>query len=436
LPSSYRRTHTARDKFYLKSKSLTLALILALCTIVPTSSAAAKVGATCTKVGAKKVEGGLNLVCTKQGKKLQWAKVKTQAVPKPTPTASHSPTATTSTAEAPKTETQSKYPASPTSFDDLWEKRAGIVYGVWSKVTEEYKRNKGTMPPLKIHRGANTPTYISEEKLKVALLEVAQLYTDYQMPKKLVLFYYSRADLESMTQKAQEIMGPEFQKAYDAHGGPLVKCNVPGDCDDGDAYVGADGTAYIAVGLSIKPTPQMKSRYEVANAETTEFYHSIQGYFYYVNKSSVKSVNGLASPNKPPHWLSSSSENTTSLVLANKDSFEEFEKTQMGFKSWAKNLGLDFTTEWVDSYVDIKNLNNMWSNNRFNGPGRNSMLMGGMINNILISIKGHSIMLDFHKEMSAGQTFEETFQKIFGVTWVSVSPLISKVVYDTYQKSY
>ena len=315
-------------------------------------------------------------------------------------------------------------------------KRDGIVYGVWSKVTEEYKRNKATMPPLEIHRGPNTPTYISEEKLKVALLEVAQLYADYPMPKKVVFFYYSRADLELMTKKAQDIMGPEFQKAYDAHGGPLVKCNVPGDCDDGDAYVGVDGTAYMAVGLSIKPSAQMKSRYEVANAETTEFYHCIQNNFYSLNKSSAPSVNGLSAPNKPPHWLSASSENTTSIVLANKDSFEEFEKTQQGFKSWARNLGLEFTTDWVDNYVDIKNLNNMWSNNRFNGPGRNSMLMGGMINNILISIKGPSIMLEFHKEMSAGLTFEETFKNIFGVTWTSVSPLISKVVYDTYQKSY
>ncbi len=420
----------------VKSVAKALTIALALMILTPNAFAATKSGSSCTKAGIKKISAGKSYTCIKQGKKLVWSKGTVIAVAKPAPT--NSPAAETvaapiATASA---EPASKYPAVPTSFDDLWEKRDGIVYGVWSKVTEEYKRNKGTMPPLEIHRGANTPTYIPEEKLKVALLEVAQLYADYPMPKKVVLFYYSRADLESMTKKAQEIMGPEFQKAYDAHGGPLVKCNVPGDCDDGDAYVGVDGTAYMAVGLSIKPTADMKSRYEVANAETTEFYHCIQNNFYSLNKSSAPNVNGLSAPNKPPHWLSASSENTTSIVLANKDSFEEFEKTQKGFKSWARNLGLDFTTDWVDSYVDIKNVNNMWSNNRFNGPGRNSMLMGGMINNILISIKGHSIMLDFHKEMSAGLTFEETFKKIFGVTWTSVSPLISKVVYDTYQKSY
>ena len=420
----------------MKSAAKVLAIALALSVLAPNAFAATKSGASCTKAGIKKISAGKSYTCIKQGKKLVWSKGTAIAVTKPAPT--NSPTAETiaTPSATPSAEPVSKYPAVPTSFDDLWEKRDGIVYGVWSKVTEEYKKNKGTMPPLEIHRGANTPTYISEEKLKVALLEVAQLYANYQMPKKVVLFYYSRVDLESMTKKAQEIMGPEFQKAYDAHGGPLVKCNVPSDCDDGDAYVGVDGTAYMAVGLSVKPTAQMKSRYEVANAETTEFYHCIQNNFYSLNKSSAPSVNGLSAPNKPPHWLSSSSENTTSITLANKASFEEFAKTQQGFKSWARNLGLDFTTDWVDNYVDIKNVNNMWSNNRFNGPGRNSMLMGGMINNILISIKGHSVMLDFHKEMSAGLTFEETFTKIFGVTWVSVSPLISKVVYDTYQKSY
>ncbi len=420
----------------MKGKSLSLALILTVCALVPISPAVAKVGASCTKAGAKKVEGGLNLLCVKQGKKLKWAKVKSQALPKPTPTTSPSPVATTNASEAPQVEAQSKYPASPTSFEDLWEKRDGIIYGTWSKVISELNKNKPSLPPFEIYRGANTPTYISEENLKKALSDVSQLYANYQMPKKVILFYYSRADLESMTKVAQDVMGPEFQKAYDAHGGPLVKCNVPGDCDDGDAYVGADGTAYMAVGLSIKPSPQMKGRYDVANAETTEFYHSIQGYFYYLNKSSVKSVNGLASPNKPPHWLSSSSENITSEVLAARNDFERYRLSQQGYKGWAKSIGLDVTPEWVDSYVDIKNLNNMWSNNRFNGPGRNSMLMGGMINNILISIAGPSVMLDFHKEMSAGITFEEAFARKFGVSWVSVSPLISKVVYDFFQKTY
>lgn len=407
-------------------KVLSISLIFTF--IAPSSYAAVKSGASCTKVGLKNVSAGKSYTCVKQGKKLVWNKG--TAVSTSKPVAGNNSSATTVAPPAPK------YPAVPTGFDDLWEKRDGIVYGVWSKVINEYKKNKVKLPEFQIYRGANTPEYISDVKLRAALADVAQLYATYQIPEKVVLFYYSRADLDSMTETAKRVMGPEFQKAYDAHGGPLVKCNVAGDCDDGDAYVGLDGTGYMAVGVSIKPTTNMKERYQVANAETTEFYHCIQQNFYAINKSSLPKVNGLSAANKPPHWLSSSSENTTSQVLANKDNFEEFAKTQMGFKSWAKNIGIDFTTEWVDSYVDIKNLNNMWSDNRFFAGGRNSMLMGGMINNILISIKGPSVMLDFHKDMSAGVSFEESFKKQFGVTWTSVSPLISKVVYDTHQKSW
>jgi hypothetical protein len=410
-----------------------VALIIPMVLVASNSYAAVKAGSSCSKAGIKSVSAGKTFTCVKSGKKLVWSKGVLIPIAKPAPSASAAPVASVS--PTPKASTV-VYPESPSSFDDLWEKRSGIVYGVWSKVTGEYKQNKASMPPLEIHRGPNTPVYISEEKLTTALVEVAQLYADYQMPKKVVLFYYTRADLEMMTKKAQDVMGAEFQKAFAAHGGPLVKCNVPDDCDDGDAYVGLDGTGYMAVGMSTKPAPDMKFRYEVANAETTEFYHLIQNNFYSINKSSAPKVNGLSAPNKPPHWLSSSSENTTSQVLLYKDNYAEFAKTQMGFKSWAKHLGIDFTPQWVDSYVDIKNVNNMWSDNRFFGAGRNSMLMGGMINNILISIKGPSIMLDFHKDMSAGATFEETFKKIFGVTWTSVSPLISKVVYDTYQSSF
>jgi hypothetical protein len=403
---------------------LTIPFIL----VTSNSQAAVKAGSSCSSAGVKKVVSGKSYTCVKSGKKLGWSKGVSVPIAKPAIAKNSSPEATSSPV--------SKHPAVPTSFDDLWEKRDGIVYGVWSKVVNEYKSNQSKMPEFVIYRGANTPTYISEKDLRSALSDVAQLYASYEMPKKVVLFYYSRADLESMTQTAKDVMGPEFQKAYDSHGGPLVKCNVPGDCDDGDAYVGLDGTGYMAVGVSIKPTPDMKARYEVANAETTEFYHCIQQNFYAINKSSQPKVNGLSAPNKPPHWLSSSSENTTSQVLASKNNYEAFARTQNSYKDWARRLGIDFTTAWVDDYVDIKNVNNMWSDNRFYAAGRNSMFMGGMINNILISIKGPSVMLDFHREMSAGATFEEAFKKKFGVSWTSVSPLISKVVYDTYQRSW
>ena len=195
-----------------------VALLLASVVIAPYSLAAIKPGSACKKAGLISVESGRKFTCVKQGKKFVWDKgvvVKTKPanVPAPvtTPTSTPSPTATT--------------PVVPTSFADLWEKRAGISYASWSSAVTAMSKNPSSLPPIEIFRGPNTPTYSTDAALKTALEDVSKLYSGTPMPKKIQFFIYSRADLEWGIAKAKAEMGAEYQNAIDAHGGPLIKCN-------------------------------------------------------------------------------------------------------------------------------------------------------------------------------------------------------------------
>jgi hypothetical protein len=405
-----------------------VALLLASVVIAPYSLAAIKPGSACKKAGLISVESGRKFTCVKQGKKFVWdkgvvvkpvpAKVPT---PTPTPTPTPSPTATT--------------PVVPTSFADLWEKRSGISYASWSSAVNAMSKNPSSLPPIEIFRGPNTPTYSTDAALKTALEDVSKLYSGTPMPKKIQFFIYSRADLEWGIAKAKAEMGAEYQNAIDAHGGPLIKCNVPDDCNDGDAFVGSNSVAYLAQGISIKPNELVLASYKSLWGETCEFYHSLQEYFYELNGSKQKNNGILNPPNKPPHWLNVGGENLTSAFIRYKGDYQGYRSLWLGNTGWINSLGYDFNSKWIDDYLSITNLNNMWSNNRFGPPSTNAALMGHYITDILVAIKGPPVLLEFHKQMSAGASFEKVFQDVYGISWAEASPIISRVILDAYKNN-
>ncbi len=392
--------------------------------LAPISSAAIKPGSACKKAGVSTVDSGRKYTCVKQGKKFVWdkgvvVKANPSKVPAPVPTSTPTPTASG--------------PAVPTSFADLWEKRAGISYATWLSANAAMSKNPSTLPPVEIFRGPNTPIYFTDAKLISALEDVTKLYAGAPMPKKIQVFVYSRADLEWGIAKAKSEMGIEYENANLAHGGPMIKCNVAGDCDDGDAFVGSNKVAYMAAGLSSKPDANTLARYESVSTETCEFYHSLQDYFYELNGTMQKNVGGLNPPNKPPHWLNIGGENMTSAFVRFKGDYEGFRKQMAGSTGWVNSQGIDFNSKWIDDYLSISNLNNMWSNNRFGAPSTNAAIMGQYLSDILVSLKGPSVLLEFHKQMSAGATFEKVFQNVYGITWTDAAPTISRVILDAYK---
>jgi hypothetical protein len=62
--------------------------------------------------------------------------------------------------------------------------------------------------------------------------------------------------------------------------------------------------------------------------------------------------------------------------------------------------------------------------------------MGQYLAQILVAAKDPSVLLEFHKLMSAGISFEKAFLDIYGLTWTAASPTISKVILDMYQNGY
>ena len=398
------------------SKGLLVALILTLVPITAFSAQKINPGSTCKVYKQKVTNQNKVYTCIKSGKKLVWNKG--VAVVTPTPT----PTPTQVVIEV------------PTSFNDLFENRSGIAYSIWSKVKVKMSGSKTELPPIEIYRGPDTPIYI--ENPAAFFKQVVQLFSGVALPKKVVVFYWSYKDAEIMAAKALSIMGRENdQKNFDETSGPWVSCNSQVSCAVGHAVIGLDGTAYIGIGLPETRAEAERSGGGKGGVEKVEFIHALQLFNYHTNSLVLKGLGqNIQSPYFPPIWLNYGGENLTSDILFHSDNYMNFKSTR-GLKDWTDQVIPNFSIEWLNTYLDIKKLGKDWNDSSYSKSAPNSV-MGSYLTEIFVSIKGPSVMLDFHEQMSKKVSFSDAFQNIFGVSWQSAQPELVRVIYDRYLYNY
>jgi hypothetical protein len=391
------------------------------------SYAAVKAGSACSKAGIKSVSAGKTYICVKSGKKLVWDKGVLIPVAKPAPSKSEPALAPTATASAPSI-------AVPTSLADLYEKRKGISYSVWSKFNKAVSQPDVTLPPIEIYRGPNTRTYVKDPNSYFK--QVVQLFPGVALPKKFVVFYWNQKDLAEVTKMALSIMGAEnIKKNIDETTGPFVRCNNDTNCDVGGALIGTDGTAYIGIGLADTQAEAESTGGGNGGVEKVEFYHALQLFNYHTNSLPILSQGqNLQSVYLPPFWLNIGGENLVNNGLSNAKNYER-SKQFGGYKNWADQVVPSFNEAWINEYLDIKNVNTRWKDSSY-ASFRPHGLMGAYLSEIFMSIKGPSVLLDIHERMSKKASFTDAFQEIFGVTWEQAKPELGKVIYDRYLNNY
>ena len=404
-----------------------VALIIPMVLVASNSYAAVKAGSSCSKAGIKSVSAGKTYTCVKSGKKLVWDKGVLIPVAKPAPTKSEPAPAPTMAASAPAI-------AVPTSIADLYEKRKGIAYSVWSKFNKSVSQPDVTLPLIEIYRGPNTPTYVKDPNSYFK--QVVQLFPGVALPKKFVVFYWTQKDLSEVSKMALSIMGAEnLKKNVDETTGPFVRCNNDTNCDVGGALIGTDGTAYLGIGLPDNQSEAESSGGGNGGVEKVEFYHALQLFNYHTNSLPIPSIGrNMQSVYLPPFWLNIGGENLVSNGLLNAKNYEQF-KQFSGYKNWANQVVPGFNEDWINEYLDIKNVNTKWKDSGY-ASFRPHVLMGSYLSEIFVSIKGPSVLLDIHERMSKKASFTDAFQGIFGVSWEEAKPEIAKVIYDRYLYNY
>jgi hypothetical protein len=345
----------------------------------------------------------------------------------------------TSLAQTTTNSSSSTSSSTPTStsanlnFDNLYAERRVIAEVAWTKIHEALTVPAKQLPPIETYSGPHTIVWANNPEAAMSL--DLQLLPNAQLPKKVVIIYWSHADMAWAVDKAQSLMGAdEYQKIIGAIGGPFVDCYTPKSCNVGHAYIASDGTAYLGLGEpdSLEDFPG-DTNLLAGSLEATEFYHALDLYPHFLAKGQVSvSSNGQTMSDVPPNWLGVGSENFTFSAIA-------FGNDEQGFinsmheKNWIDSSIHNFSTSWLNSYLDLSSPS--WYDSRNADIGAVPP-MGQELMEILIAIKGPSVMLDFDQLMSQGASFPEAFQTEFGTSWQDVSPILAKVIYDKYQNNY
>ena len=394
------------------AKGVILAMAFTFIPLTAVSAQKINPGLTCKVLNQKVVYQNKSYTCNKSGKKLVWGQGN-KVTPIPSPS--------------------SKLTSGPTDFSDLYEKRRGILTALWTKINAKLS-SRVQLPSIEVYRGPNTPVHVKD--LSEYFKFVAQVFSDKPLPKKIVVFYWTRTDMEAVATKALAIMGAENDRKHRLETtGPFVDCYSPTSCDVGHAFIGNDGIAYLGLGIPDTFEEAKKTAGGIGGIEVVEFYHSLNLLPYYLNSVSVIAPKqNTKSPLQPPFWFKQGSENVMSMSLAHKNDLKTF--TQMsGRKSWVNQTIPDFGPDWINNYLDISNLGNEWSDSSFKNS-KPHLIMGMYLIEIFGALKGPSVMLDFFDQMSQKKSFTDVFQDTFGTTWNDAKPEIARVIYDRYLNNY
>ena len=360
-------------------------LSLSLSTLLIPATAAAKAGAKCNKAGITSVAAGKTFTCVKSGKKLVWNKGVANV--------------------------KSTKPAAPTGFNDLEANYSGVSYSAWKKSNEKILASSSPSIPLEILLGANTK--LNNKNPEFAFSQVNKLYAGNVLPKNIVLLAFNFQDRDWAITKMDQIV-PNA-------GSPWIKdfaCPSADRCLGGGSFHNmSNKTSLIVITTGIDPNNLNNTI--SGTFEAHEYAHSIE-------QSSADAlrpaVNLLQSP-WPPNWYWEGLANFTQHAAIYSDSFEKYTKYRKESSGQIFNNST-WNAKYIEGYFQT-NLTNEWDSKY---PRGRQYDLGAMLVEILVAIKGPDSAMQVFRESVNGGGFESAFQRIYGSSFQSVLPIISRTI--------
>ena len=367
------------------------ALVVALLLIATSAQAAVKAGAACSKAGAVYTSAGKKYTCIKSGKRLMWNKgvAKAKATPTPTPT----PTPTV------------KYPAAPTSFDDLIANYEGISYAAWSKSNAAITAANDVALPFKPLTGPNTTLAFKNPSSAFDL--VARLYSGFKSASDMTVLSFSYDDRDWAQEKMKQ-MQPNSTWGWIT----ITACATRATCDGGGVF-----TDEKASGLLVLTTEVLNEGHTSGTLEAHEYTHAIQQ-----NQLRRPSVWPLTS-DWPPTWYIEGQALFAQNASIYYQSFDLYTKNR---QSSSGELYRDstITSAWIQDFF-VVNQSTSWFNKY---PRWRQYDLGAMFVEVLTALKGPTSTMEVWKIMGTGLKFNEAFEKVYGTSYEKALPIISKAI--------
>ena len=321
--------------------------------------------------------------------------------------------------------TAENHPNPPTSFSDLYQKRTGISYAVWSTLVSSASKFNGEIPAVQIMEVNPRVTY-SQLGIK-NLLFLHKAMNPPSGIKAVKIYYFDTSTVSDVATKVEKEMGAEeYKKGQQNQGGPLVQCHGSSGCQYTNAWATRDGILYLFMAV---PNVIEGSRI-LGVDEATEYFHAAWTFIYAKNNALKSGPSSAILPdNQPPYWMNIGLEQISGNISVNGDNFIRYMQASLIMPSVHQVIP-DFSEAWLNNFLDLKNLGNGWSDAHAGLPTETALIIGPKIMEILISLRGTQAYFDFYQRMSQGEKFDVIFKDIYKISWQEAQPIIAKVIFE------
>lgn len=305
-----------------------------------------------------------------------------------------------------------KTPKPITSLQDAVNRPADVSYWAWKKSSDQVLSTSKKSSDLELIVGPNTK--LTNSNPQSGLDAAKRLYPTFRHPKKIYAIYYGHKDIEWAQKKYSQI--------YSTASGAEAKngCQRVDSCSGASGTINESGDGVIL--LAAMPN-NLARLHASGTLEAHEYTHVIQiGSFFKTPKQGQAMVGIKA---YAPWWFVEGSAEFSSIASVYASSFAKYSDDR---KFWAKdflaNKDKKYTEKWIANFIKPPDTK-IWS---AEDTQWHIYDVGMLISEIFAAIKGPAINIQIFEDISSGMTYEQSFEKHFGMRWDAAVPLIAKSV--------
>jgi hypothetical protein len=252
-----------------------------------------------------------------------------------------------------------------------------------------------------------------------AMRLASQLYSHFQQPKNVYVIQMNYGD----DAWAQQVFNQYADVTYGNTKTAISEMCPTKSCRGGQSHRNSKWDGILEIGKAPGNwSAEDNARLQNGMIFAHEYYHTIQ-YF-----------NGRNNTYIAPTWLLEGSANWTEKMVAFPSSYADFVKWRSSDLREQYQNPDKFNSAWVEeflnSFITKKPADPHQVFDYYYGPYTRyyQYLMGGMVTEILISIKSSDSVMNIYKYLGDGKSFEDAFRSEFGTSWAEALPYISKAI--------
>ncbi len=407
----------AMQKFY----ALIIAIVFVGASLTNPASGAVKAGSACTKAGATSTFSGKKYTCVKTGKLLVWNKGVLISKPskQPAPATSSSPSqgaaGSTPSSQEP---INSKVIELPTSFANIEERYQGIPYAVWDKIQTNLELHKYSELKISFLFGPNTPQRYPDQWTINAVTLGSRVMGSQKQPSEIKFIQFNKDDVSWARNEANKYTSP-FNLGINYADQASEKCSGI-DCDGAVTNITTD-IGLVLVGVS-NPVNRFNIQKFNGQNDLHEYTHAVQGMIF---KGKTKVPPSM----QMPCWFAEGQPQAISIPTLAK-SAEDYVRIRKGWITDNRWVLKDYEPETIQAFLK-ENMQAPCPSNTY------SMLfsLGYIVMDALIAVGGVDKTFDVQVGRADGLTFEDSFKKVYGISWEEASIALSKTASKVYKEN-